>query len=251
MFEAEDLIRESIERYDDKIIVACSFGKDSLVVLHLALKYKPDIKVVFNNTGIEFPETIKFKNKIKKLWKLNLIETEPYKDMTFWKCLDKYGLPTARGGKKKHHSPRCCYYLKEKPALLLYKKLKIKAILTGITRWESRVRNLVFHKYNNLKNSEDMPIGTCGQRYFSKTWGIWKIHPIMDWKEKKVWNYIRKHKLPVNPVYNKWGGIHKRVGCLPCTAYLDWEKTLSKSHPKLFRLLKQKQNPTQKLLTEV
>ena len=114
-FEAEDLVKQAIERHRNNLAVACSFGKDSIVVLHMALKYKPDIKVVFNNTNVEFPETIKFKEKVRKLWNLNLIETKPYKK-TFWSCIDDYGIPTHRGSGT---LPKCCYYLKEKPIRLV------------------------------------------------------------------------------------------------------------------------------------
>ncbi|MBD3355071.1 phosphoadenosine phosphosulfate reductase family protein, partial [Candidatus Woesearchaeota archaeon] len=86
MFDAEELTKQAIERYKENIAVACSFGKDSIVVLHMALKYKPDIKVMFNNTGVEFPETIKYKEMLVKKWNLNLIETKPIK--TFWQCVE-------------------------------------------------------------------------------------------------------------------------------------------------------------------
>jgi len=255
LFEAENLVKQAIERYGDDIAVACSFGKDSMVVLHMALKHKPNIKVLFHDTGVEFPETIKFKEKIKKLWKLNLIETHPYKGMNFWKCLEKYGLPHARTESSKRKkgvgsAPRCCYYLKEKPAMIVYKEHKIRAIITGLMKCESRNRALLITRMDNKGDSKDN-IKFCGQRYYAKTWGIWKYHPIAHWKDEDVWNYIKKNKIPVNQVYIKWDGLYKRCGCLPCTAYLDWEKKLSKSHPKLYRLLKQKEHPSQRLLTSI
>jgi len=239
-FEPEVLIKEAIERYGDNIGVACSFGKDSIVVLFMALKYNPNIKVIFCNIGVEFPETLRYKEKIKKLWNLNLIETKPYKDMTFWKCLDKYGLPDTRSNKHKIHSPKCCYYCKEKPAIDKYKELGIRAILTGLTKFESRNRALLITKMDNGNDEKD-GIGFCGQRYFVKGWGIWKLHPIAYWREKEVFEYIKINKIPLNPVYKKWNKIYKRCGCLPCTAYLDWEKKLSTTHPKLYNILKQKQ----------
>lgn len=248
-FEPEQLIQEAIKRYGDSLAVACSFGKDSIVVLHMALKYKPDVKVVFSNTLIEFPETIAYKDKIKEEWNLNLTETRPYKDMTFWKCVDKYGLPNTRSNKHKIHSPRCCYYLKEKPAIELYKKLGIRAVLTGLMKSESRNRALLITKMDNGNDEKD-GIGFCGQRYFVKSWGIWKLHPIAYWTCDEVWNYIEQNKIPVNQVYVKWNGIYNRCGCLPCTAYLDWEKKLSKSHPGLYRILKKKQNPKQRDLDD-
>ena len=246
-FEAEDLIKQSIKRYGDDIAVACSFGKDSIIVLYMALKYKPDIKVIFNNTGIEFPETIKYKEEITKKWNLNLIETKPYKNMTFWKCVDKYGLPNTRSNKHKIHSPKCCYYLKEKPAILKYKELGIRAVLTGLTKAESRNRALLITRMDNGFDEKE-GIGFCGQRYFAKSWGIWKIHPLAYWKEEEVFKYIKDNNIPLNPVYTKWNKIYKRCGCLPCTAYLDWEKKLGKTHPKLYRKLKQIQDPKQQLL---
>jgi len=88
-------------------------------------------------------------------------------------------------------------------------------------------------------------IGFCGQRYFAKSLGVWKLHPIAYWTEDDVFKYIKDNNIPLNPVYTKWNRLYKRCGCLPCTAYLDWEKKLSKSHPKLYRRIKQLQHPSQ------
>lgn len=239
-FEPEDLIKQSIARYGNQIAVACSFGKDSMTVLHMALKYKPDIKVIFNNTGVEFPETIEYKEKIKKLWNLNLIETTPYKNMTFWKCADKYGLPNTRDNRHKIHSPRCCYYCKERPAIDAYREHKIIAVLTGLTKAESRNRAfLITGMDNGLKEKDG--IGYCGQRYFAKSIGVWRIHPIAYWTEEEVFAYLKKNNIPLNPVYTKWEGTYNRCGCLPCTAYFSWEGKLSKSHPTLYKNLKERE----------
>ena len=250
MFEAEKLIEEAIKRHGDSIAVACSFGKDSMVVLHMALKYKPDIKVIFENTGVEFPETIKFKNKIKKAWKLNLYETKPLK--SFWQCTKEYGIPSVRKqGGKGSNAPKCCQYLKEQPAKILQKELGIKAIITGLQACESRSRRLLAMRYDNKKakyNSKDN-IEFCSQRWFTRSTNVWSYHPIMLWSIKQVWDYIKENKLPINEVYTKWSDLYKRCGCLPCTAYLDWEKKLPKSHPKLYLMLKKIQQPNQERLT--
>jgi len=238
-FEAEELIKQAIERYGEHIVVACSFGKDSIVVLHMALKYDPNIKVMFNNTGVEFPETIKYKNKIVKEWDLNIIETKPIK--TFWECIDQYGVPGIRVKNKGSNVPMCCTYCKEKPAINYYKKHKTIAVMTGITAEESRQRSLLIKRYDNH-------IEFCGQRYYAKTQSLWKLHPLAYWTEKEVWSYIKNNNIPINPVYTKWNGLYKRCGCLPCTAYLDWEKKLSKSHKKLYLKLKSIQEPTQRRL---
>jgi len=225
LFEAEDLIKQAIERHKPNIYVAFSGGKCSEVVLHMALKYWKDIPVMFNNTGVEFPETIEFIQKLKKEWKLNLIETHPEK--TFWDCVKKYGIPSIKSASQKKHGsgtrPKCCYHLKEKPALLEIRKNGFKACMTGIRGEES------YNRRNLMK--------FCGQRYYQKTWGIWKYHPIIFWEHKQMEDYIKQSKLPINQAYLKWNGLYKRVGCLPCTSYKDWKVKLQKSHPQLYHRL--------------
>ena len=61
-FEAEDLIKQAIERYGDNIAVACSFGKASTLVLHMALKYNTNIKVIFCNTLCQPKETYDYRD---------------------------------------------------------------------------------------------------------------------------------------------------------------------------------------------
>lgn len=249
-FEAGDLVRQAIKRHEDRVAVTCSFGKDSMVVLHMALKANPNIKVIFENTGVEFPETIEFKEQVKKEWNLNLFETKPIK--SFWQCIEEYGLPSIRG-KGTQRTPKCCHYLKERPALLLQRELGVNAIFTGLMASESRQRKLTMMRYDNKKAPimQKDDIEFCGQRWYAKYEDVWKYHPLAYWSEKDVWAYIKEHNIPVNKVYIKWRGIYKRCGCLPCTAYLDWEKKLSRSHPKLYRLIKKKQNPEQQALEGV
>ena len=245
-FDADELLKGAIDRYGDQISVSCSFGKDSMLVLEKALKIDPNIKVIFFNTGVEFPETIRFKNRIKDEWNLNLYETKPIK--SFWQCVKEYGLPHARKkGGKGSNAPKCCFYLKEKPARILEKKLGIKATITGLQACESNSRQLLAMRYDNKKAKymEFDMVEFCSQRWYTRSRAMWYYHPIMLWSTEKVWDYTYKNKIPINPVYIKWGGVYKRSGCLPCTAYLSWEKKLPISHPILYRMLKKIQDPYQ------
>ncbi len=238
MFEALDLVKQAIIRHGDNIAVACSFGKDSMAVLHMALSVKSDIPVIFENTGVEFVETIRFKNRMKVEWNINLYETKPLK--TFWQCIEEYGLPkTRKRGGKGSNAPKCCFYLKEKPALILQRELGINAIFTGLQACESNSRSLIAMRYDNKKapymSKDDVEF--CSQRWYTRSTNVWNYHPIMLWSTEQVWEYTAKNKIPINEVYTKWDGIYPRCGCLPCTAYLSWGKRLSISHPRLYNHL--------------
>ncbi len=230
------MIEETIDRFGDQVCVACSFGKDSMVVLDLVREIKPDVKVV-NYIAAPFPETFRFKKEMKKKLELNLTELRPFKGMNYWRCVEKYGLPGIRTRKGKYHSPRCCYYMKEKPMQRFIKEKDMAAVFTGITLHESWNRKKLAWRYDDSEVVKD-DWEYCGMRYYAKSWSSWQVHPIMSWTEKDVWKYTADEEIPVNPVYTKWGGVHTRVGCLPCTAYLSWERKLRRSHPKLYKYLK-------------
>ena len=252
MFEAQDLVNQAIERHGDRIAVACSFGKDSMIVLRMALNCNSLIKVIFNNTSAEFRETINFKNRMKKEWNLNLYETVPLK--TFWQCIDEYGLPTVRKNKGKgSNASRCCYYLKEKPALILQRELGVNAIITGMQACENRNRALLAKRYDNKKApymSKDN-VEFCSQRWYTRSTDTWGYHPIMLWSTNRVWEYTADNNIPINEVYTKWRksdddrslpvipgeGLYPRCGCLPWTAYLSWKDRLPISHPRLYNHL--------------
>jgi len=49
---------------ENRLCVACSFGKDSIFVLYLVKQYLNNPTVLFNNTHVQYPETYRFKNKV-------------------------------------------------------------------------------------------------------------------------------------------------------------------------------------------
>jgi len=212
-----DLIRKALLEKPETS-VSWSGGKDSTIVLHMALQIKPDIVVNFNDTGVEFDETYEFIEAITEAWDLNLVTLKP--KTTFWKIVDEYGFPMIRGKmiKKKKRGqdgrPMCCTLLKEEPL----KRAKLASTLTGITVAESRMRTF--------------GIAQRGQYYYAKTLKRWNWHPIAFWTYDQVWDYHREHDIPHNKIYDMG---HHRCGCWPCTGYISWQEALKTSHPKRYR----------------
>ena len=243
-FEATDLICQAIKKHGNRIGVNWSGGRDSTIVLHMAIQEKPDIPVLFANTYCESGETWAYIRKLHKLWNLNLYMTKP--EMNFWQCVEKWGLPRRRN-EGSNRMPHCCQILKEKPLDDLKKQLEINAYFTGLMKEESWQRRQTLTRYDTKGNAGEMQdeIAFCSQRYYKKTTNEWAYHPIAEWSADDVSNYFTQNNLPINQFYVKWGGIYKRSGCLPCTAYLSWDARLSVSHPFLYRRLKKIQNTEQ------
>jgi len=187
----------------------------------MAQEFESKIKVVFQNTGVQYPETYAYRDLLVKKWDLNFIETKPIQ--SFWQCLDKYGFPlesrTAKGSPGK---PKCCTYLKEKPFQDATKDFGIEAVLTGLRVAESRARMFAISQF--------------GQYYLMKSREkVWKFHPIAFWSTKKVVSYLTRVQIPVNEAYTNHG--LERTGCMPCTAYKGWEKVLVGSNPALYHYI--------------
>lgn len=45
-------------------------------------------------------------------------------------------------------------------------------------------------------------------------YGLYKLSPLLDWSEQQVWQYIRLHRLPYNPLHDRQ---YPSIGCAPCT----------------------------------
>ena len=219
--ETREVIKHHFEEFpNNKVAVAFSGGKDSEIVLWLCLKVNPNVPVIFNNTGVEYPQTIDFITKLNQDWKLNLLVEHPEK--TFWECIEQYGFAEKKTGTRKSGGQAyCCRWLKEKPMQKVIKRENWLGYFTGETAIENR---------NRMFWARDR--GMCIHLKVEK---VCKIKPILWWTEDEVWQFIKENNLPINEIY-KLGA--NRVGCMPCTAHKFWEAQLQKTNPKMYEIIK-------------
>lgn len=205
--------------------ISCSWGKDSVALAFLVRKFCKKTLIIFANTGVEYPETYAFRDKMIKEWNLNgnYFESKPIKH--FWQCVKEYGFPDLRRrGSAKNKEPKCCKYLKEKPLSNLQKEFGVDVVFRGMTAAESMSRRLL-----TLRK---------GYAYTNKT-GMRFVHPLVFWSEQDVFDYHKQEGIPLNPIYEKT----KRCGCMPCTGFMDWKEAMAKTNLKLYTyILKRKEN---------
>lgn len=77
-------IVEFYEHYDGNVVVSFSGGKDSTVLLHLVRSLFPNVKGVYCNTGLEFPEV---KDHVKSMKNIDIIHPE----ISFLQVIEQYG----------------------------------------------------------------------------------------------------------------------------------------------------------------
>ncbi len=218
----------------DRVAVAFSGGRDSLVALHLTLRARRDVPVVFNNTGIEFPETVAYVRQLAEEWKLDLHELRVKRN--FWQLSRERGLPI--GGRGNGYflkelseaagvklSNACCNQLKITPARQFYRRTGIEGVVTGLRTEESLMRRLNFADYGALRWSRD--------------YGALVSWPLYAWSTADIEAYVALHDLPMNPIYDMG---HQRVGCWACLQdfFRDDSRLfiLKRTHPGMYETLK-------------
>lgn len=176
--QARELIQKEHSRHQ-KIAVACSFGKDSMVVLRLALDVNPDIPVFSVMTPFKFRETLRYKDMISALWNLNIT--------TF--CNNHVGEEFSLY----HTNPdACCDMYKVRETKRAVRGLD--AWITGLRRTEGRTR--------------------IGYQFIEEKDGLVKVNPILDFTELDVWRFLAVNNIPVNPLYRQG---YRSLGCEPCS----------------------------------
>jgi sulfate adenylyltransferase subunit 2 len=195
--EAIEIIRETAAAFD-KPVMLYSIGKDSGVMLHLAMKAFAPAPIPFPlmhvDTTWKFADMIKFRDDIAARYGVDLIVhtnqegvdeditpftagTQEYtrvmKTVALRQALDNHGFDAALGGSRRDEERSRA-------------KERIFSLRLAGHRWEPRSqRPEMWHTYNTRL--------TEGQTM--------RVFPLSNWTELDVWQYTRRENIPVVPLY--------------------------------------------------
>lgn len=236
------IIREAYSEFKS-LCMLWSIGKDSTVLLWLTRKaffgHVP-FPLVHIDTGHKIPEMIAYRDRLAAEWKLDMIYGENAEALK-----NRLTYPDNNATRLE-----CCRTLKTEA---------LRNTLAGT--WPRYRMNHETGRYEPDGNTEpytgvivgvraDEEGSRSKERYFSprdrnNDWDIgeqppefWnqyktdfapgthvRIHPLLDWTELDIWEYIRRENIPVVSLYfNKGSGRRYRsLGCAPCTNPVDSE----------------------------
>ncbi len=196
------------EKVSKPVIVSYSGGKDSLVALNITLEAGIRPYVLFNDTGIELPETRESVRRIVEEKGLELLVADA--GDAFWRAVERVGPP----GKDYRW---CCKVTKLAPLSRLLQE-----------RFPDGALNVVGQRaYESLDRARS-------PRVWRNRWlpQILNISPIQYWGQLHVWLYIMDRKLPYNPLYERG---FDRIGCFMCpAAFMAEYKHVEETHPELW-----------------
>lgn len=197
---AEERVRWAVERFGDGLIMTTSFGTHSAVMLHLVTAVRPDIPVVFIDTGYLFPETYRFAASLTERLNLNLKKYQARLSAAEQEAL--YGKLWENGeeGLRKYGLIN-----KVEPMDRAVRELGAKAWLAGLRRSQGATRG-------------ERPVAQVQNR-------MTKVYPIIDWDNRKMHAYLTANDLPYHPLweegYVSLGDWHSTSKLMPGMAEAD------------------------------
>jgi phosphoadenosine phosphosulfate reductase len=174
----------------EPIAIASAFQADGTCVMHMASEIRPDVPILFLETGFHFAETLAFKARLTERLGLNVA------DVVGEHTVESQA--AAFGDHLYERAPeRCCDINKVQPML---------AALLGYEAWITAFRR------DSSPTRASAPIV---ERYELER-GRWivKVNPVATWSRRDTWAYLQEHDLPHNPLYDLG---YASIGCAPCT----------------------------------
>lgn len=207
------ILREAYQHFDE-LAMLWSMGKDSTVLLWLARKaffgHVP-FPLAHIDTEYEMPGLIEYRDRICREWRLNLVVGQ-----------NKHAL--AAGMSPAAGRVTCCTALKIEALKQTITQHGWTAIILGIRADEEGTR--AKERYFSVRDQQgewdfrDQPPELWDQyKTTFPTGSHIRVHPLLDWTELNIWEYLELEQIPLPDLYFDRGDgtRYRSLGCAPCT----------------------------------
>ncbi len=187
------IIKLALENFDN---IAISFsGAEDVVLVDMAAKINPDVKVFTLDTGRLHGETHRFIEQVREHYGIEIDvlspDTESLQNLVKTKGLYSF----YKDGHKE-----CCG---------IRKVIPLRRQLASLDAWITGQR-----KDQSPDTRNTVPTVENDAAFSSADKKLVKFNPLSNWSSAEVWDYIRSNGVPFNALHEK-GFIS--IGCEPCT----------------------------------
>ena len=185
------MLKDAIKRYAPKIVLACSFGAEDVVLVDMVHRIDPAVPLFYLDTDFLFPETYATRDRIIQQYGLKPAQVIQVKSL-----LTPEHQAAQHGAALWSTEPdRCCQLRKVEPLTRVLKGYD--AWVTGIRRDQAPTR------------------ANAGLIEWDSNFQLMKVNPLARWTWSDVWTYIKVYEVPYNPLHDQ---NYPSIGCTHCTA---------------------------------
>ncbi len=182
---AEAVIEWAVERFGDRFCVTSSMADG--VLAHLASRVAPGIDVIFLDTGLHFPQTLRVRDTVAGTMPVRLLSIRPQRTV---------------GQQDGEYGPRL--FAREPDSCCALRKVEpLERALVDYDAWGAGVRR-----------SETAARADVREVDYDAGRGKVKLAPLARWTDADVAAYIERYDVPVNELF---GQGYRSIGCWPCT----------------------------------
>jgi len=188
-----EILALAIELFDD---ISISFsGAEDVILIDMAVKIKPDVKVFSLDTGRLHPETYKYMEQIREHYNIKIDLMSPDH-----KQLEKFVREKGLYSFYQDGHQECCGIRKVMP---------LRRILSTLDAWVTGQR-----QDQSPATRQEIPVIQKDNAFSTDERTLIKFNPLSLWSSKQVWQYIRDNDVPFNELHSKG---FASIGCEPCT----------------------------------
>jgi phosphoadenosine phosphosulfate reductase len=183
----EEILSWAFTTFKGDVAIASGFGVEGMALLDLASRVRHNFRVFTLDTEFLFPETYDLIDRVERRYGIKVERV--YSTLTPDEQEREHGAALWS-----RNPDQCCGLRKVEP--LRAKLRELRAWITAIRRDQTSAR------------------ATARKVEWDPKFQLIKINPIADWTSEMVWNYVRKHNVPYNPLHDQ---SYPSIGCTHCT----------------------------------
>lgn len=188
------LLERAVVEYKD-VVYSNSLGAEAIVLTDIIAAHVPEIGIFTLDTGRLPDETLALLDRLERRYQRRIQVFYPDASAIEQYVSDN-GINGFYLGLEERQS--CCGIRKIEP---------FKRAIAGHKAWVTGVR-----REQSTERAQGESVA------WDERYGLWKVSPMLDWKEEDVWAYIQARNLPYNPLHDKG---FPSIGCAPCTRAVE------------------------------
>jgi phosphoadenosine phosphosulfate reductase len=183
----QEILRWAVSAFHPRLTLATAFGAEGCCLIHMLAEIQPAVRVFNLDTGYQFPETLKMRERVKERYGIKVEPVQP--DLTLAQYETRHDGPLYR-----RLPDQCCHDRKIVP---------LRRALAGYDAWVSAIRR---------DQTADRALAEVVQ--WDARFDLVKLNALLNWTRRDVWKFILAHDVPYNPMHDHG---YPSIGCWPCT----------------------------------
>ena len=182
-----EILSWAVGAFYPKLTMATAFGPEGCAIIHMLAEIEPRVRVFNLDTGYQFAETLKLRDRIAERYGIEVELIRP--DTTVAQYEGQHGGPLYIS-----NPDQCCHDRKIVP---------LRRAVQGYEAWISSIR-----ADQSAHRAKANLVG------WDAKFSLVKVNPLLTWTHRDVWAFVVANQVPYNPLHDQG---YKSIGCWPCT----------------------------------